>query len=150
MRFGFTCSGLKDNEFRVGPDKPPANLYFYIALLYDYTTRSRYLKIGTAKRLDYRYDSKRLMGYNYRFGGGHKYTHVRILAAVSVEEDKAYSMEDEAREVIKKMKGFTWVPNDRFRYFLLPQTIELPENEFTFVLDKNENGEKYKIYGRLA
>lgn len=150
MHFGFTCSGLKDNDFRIGSDKLPASLYFYIALLYDYTTRSRYLKVGTAKRLDYRYDSKRLMGYNYRFGGGHKYTHVRILAAVSVEEDKAYSMEDEAREVIKKMKGFTWVPNDRFRYFLLPQTIELPENEFTFVLDKNENGEKYKIYGRLA
>lgn len=75
---------------------------------------------------------------------------MRILSAVSVEKDKAYSMENEAREVIKKMKGFVYVPNDRFRYFLLPQTIELPENEFTFVLDKNEYGEKYKIYGRFA
>lgn len=150
MYFGFTCSGLKDNDFRISSNRAPENLYFYIALLYDYTTRSRYLKVGTAKKLDKRYDPKYLMGYNYRFGGGHKYTHVRILAAISVEKNKAYSMENEAREVIKKMKGFTWVPNDRFRYFLLPQTIELPENEFTFVLDKNEHGEKYKIYGRLA
>ena len=150
MYFGFTCSGLKDNDFRIGSNRAPENLYFYIALLYDYTTRSRYLKVGTAKKLDKRYDPKYLMGCNYRFGGGHKYTHVRILAAVSVEKDKAYSMENEAREVIKKMKGFTWIPNDRFRYFLLPQTIELPENEFTFVLDKNEHGEKYKIYGRFA
>ena len=150
MRFGFTCSGLKDNNFRIGPDQPSATLYFYIALLYDYTTRSRYLKIGTAKTLEQRYNPKYPIGYSYRFGGGHKYTHVRILAAISVEEDKAYSMENEAREVIKKMKGYTWIPNDRFRYFLLPQTIELPENEFTFVLDRNENGEKYKIYGRFA
>ena len=59
-------------------------------------------------------------------------------------------MENEAREVIKKMNGLVYIPNDRFRYFLLPQTIELPENEFTFVLDKNKYGEKYKIYGRFA
>lgn len=48
------------------------------------------------------------------------------------------------------MRVLKYIPNDRFRYFLLPQTIELPENEFTFVLDKNEYGEKYKIYGRFA
>lgn len=150
MYFGHAVSGLKDNVFQTSNKGIPANLYFYIALLYDYNTRSRYLKIGTAKKLSQRYDLKSPIGRKYRLCGNHNYTHVRILSAVSVEKDKAYSMENEAREVIKKMKGFVYVPNDRFRYFLLPQTIELPENEFTFVLDKNEYGEKYKIYGRFA
>lgn len=107
-------------------------------------------KQGRPKKLSQRYDLKSPIGRKYRLCGNHNYTHVRILSAVSVEKDKAYSMENEAREVIKKMKGFVYIPNDRFRYFLLPQTIELPENEFTFVLDKNEYGEKYKIYGRFA
>lgn len=49
MYFGHAVSGLKDNVFQVSYDGVPANLYFYIALLYDYNTRSRYLKIGTAK-----------------------------------------------------------------------------------------------------
>ena len=150
MYFGHAVSGLKDNVFQTSNKGIPANLYFYIALLYDYNTRSRYLKIGTAKKLTERYDLKSPIARKYRLYGNHNYTHVRILSAVSVEKDKAYSMENEAREVIKKMKGFVYVPNDRFRYFLLPQTIELPENEFTFVLDKNEYGEKYKIYGRFA
>lgn len=150
MYFGHAISGLKDNVFQVGDNEIPAKLYFYIALLYDYNTRSRYLKIGTAKKLSQRYDLKSPIARKYRLYGNYNYTHVRILSAISVEKDKAYSMENEAREVIKKMKGFVYVPNDRFRYFLLPQTIELPENEFTFVLDKNEYGEKYKIYGRFA
>ena len=150
MYFGHAISGLKDNVFQTTNKGIPANLYFYIALLYDYNTRSRYLKIGTAKKLTERYGLNSLIAKRYRFCGNYNYTHVRILSAVSVEKDKAYSMENEAREVIKKMKGFIYIPNDRFRYFLLPQTIELPENEFTFVLDKNEYGEKYKIYGRFA
>lgn len=150
MYFGYVVSGLKDNVFQVSDEGMPANLYFYIALLYDYNARSRYLKIGTAKKLTARYDLKSPIAKKYRLYSNHNYTHVRILSAVSVEKDKAYSMENEAREVIKKMKGFVYVPNDRFRYFLLPQTIELPKNEFTFVLDKNEYGEKYKIYGRFA
>lgn len=150
MYFGHAISGLKDNVFQINDKGVPANLYFYIALLYDYNTRSRYLKIGTAKKLTKRYGLNSSLAKRYRFCGNYNYTHVRILSAVSVEKDKAYSMENEAREVIKKMKGFVYIPNDRFRYFLLPQTIELPENEFTFVLDKNEYGEKYKIYGRFA
>ena len=150
MYFGYAVSGLKDNVFQVSDEGMPANLYFYIALLYDYNTRSRYLKIGTAKKLTARYDLKSPVARKYRLYGNHNYTHVRILSAVSIEKDKAYSMENEAREVIKKMNGFVYIPNDRFRYFLLPQTNELPENEFTFGLDKNEYGEKYKIYGRFA
>ena len=150
MYFGHAVSGLKDNVFQVSNKGMPANLYFYIALLYDYNTRSRYLKIGTVKKLTQRYDLKSPIDRNYRLYGNYNYTHVRILSAVSVEKDKAYSMENEAREVIKKMNGFVYIPNDRFRYFLLPQTIELPENEFTFVLNKNEYGEKYKIYWRFA
>ena len=150
MYFGQAVSGLKAHGFQVSNVGVPAYLYFYIALLYDYNTRSRYLKIGTAKKLTARYDLKSPVARKYRLYGNHNYTHVRILSAVSVEKDKAYSMENEAREVIKKMNGLVYIPNDRFRYFLLPQTIELPENEFTFVLDKNEYGEKYKIYGRFA
>lgn len=49
MYFGYAVSGLKDNVFQVSDEGMPANLYFYIALLYDYNTRSRHLKIGTAK-----------------------------------------------------------------------------------------------------
>lgn len=106
MYFGYAVSGLKDNVFQVSDEGMPANLYFYIALLYDYNTRSRYLKIGTTKKLTARYDLKSPVARKYRLYGNHNYTHVRILSVVSVEKDKAYSMENEAREVIKKMKGF--------------------------------------------
>lgn len=44
MYFGHAISGLKDNVFQVSNKEIPANLYFYIALLYDYNTRSRYLR----------------------------------------------------------------------------------------------------------
>ena len=109
MYFGHAISGLKDNVFQVSNKELPANLYFYIALLYDYNTHSRYLKIGTAKRLSQRYDLKSPIARNYRLYGNYNYTYVRILSAVSVEKDKAYSMENEAREVIKKMKGFVYI-----------------------------------------
>lgn len=54
-----------------------------------------------------------------------------------------YLMYDEERTFMR-------VLNEHLEHNLLPQTIELPENEFTFVLDKNAHGEKYKIYGRFA
>lgn len=149
MYFGYARSDWKDNDFSFD-SVHGAMVYFYIALLYDKKTHTRYLKVGTAKNINKRYNANYPIGRRYRFNSGHNYTHVRILATIAVETAQAYSLEKEAREILKKVKGLTWVPNDRFRYFLLPQTIKLPKNNFLFTLEKGEYGEKYAIFGRLT
>lgn len=148
MFVGLALSDWKDNHFTCDLQQPDC-LWFYIAILYDYNTRSRYLKIGTARQLNKRYNPNSPTGKKYRYSNAHQYTHVRLLAAVQLDRTTAEDFEIQARKVLQQEKGLVYIPLDRFKYFLLPTTIEIPKYEFTFKLYKGEHGEAYKIYGRL-
>ena len=149
MRYGRVQSKWKDNSFTLPQLEKTSMSYFYIAILYDLNTHSRYLKIGITTSLRSRYNIDSPIGRVYRFQQGHNYTHIRLLAAIQVELNIAEDLEKESRRILQQEKGLSYVPNDRFRYFLLPASIEIPKYELLFKLYKNEYGEAYKIYGRL-
>ena len=149
MRYGRAQSKWKDNSFTLPLLTMNSMSYFYIAILYDLNTRSRYLKIGIATNLRTRYRIDSPIGKDYRFRQGYNYTHVRLLAAIQVELDIAKDLEKESRRILQQEKGLVYIPNDRFQYFLLPASIEIPKYELLFKLYKSEYGEAYKIYGRL-
>ena len=96
----------------------PANPLFYVVLLQ--IGYLRYLKIGTAEN-----------GIGARFGGKDydKYSSIKILYVAELEataKDKknvCYHVEDLTRSALREMKGFTFVRNDRFKYFQLPAEI---------------------------
>ena len=96
----------------------PANPLFYVVLLQ--IGYLRYLKIGTAEN-----------GIGARFGGKDydKYSSIKILYVAEPEataKDKknvCYHVEDLTRSALREMKGFTFVRNDRFKYFQLPAEI---------------------------
>lgn len=96
----------------------PANPLFYVVLLQ--IGYLRYLKIGTAEN-----------GIGARFGGRDydKYSSIKILYVAELEataKDKknvCYHVEDLTRSALREMKGFTFVRNDRFKYFQLPAEI---------------------------
>lgn len=149
MQYGRVQSKWKDNSFTFPPSVKIPMSYFYIAILYDLNTHSRYLKIGITTSLRSRYNINSPIGKVYRFQQGHNYTHVRLLAAIQVESNIAEDLERESRRILQQEKGLIYIPNDRFRYFLLPTSIEIPKYELLFKLYKSEYGEAYKIYGRL-
>ena len=107
-----------------------ANPMFYIVLLQ--IGYLRYLKIGTAEN-----------GIGARFSSADykKYSHIKLLYVAELEatekdhKNVCYHVEDLTRSAIREMKGFTFVRNDRFKYFQLPQ--ELPVytgmNNYTMV-----------------
>ena len=108
----------------------PANPLFYVVLLQ--IGYLRYLKIGTAEN-----------GIGARFGGKDydKYSSIKILYVAELEataKDKknvCYHVEDLTRSALREMKGFTFVRNDRFKYFQLPAEIPVytSMNNYTMV-----------------
>ena len=94
------------------------NPLFYIVLLQ--IGYLRYLKIGTAEN-----------GIGARFSATDykKYSHIKILYVAELEATKkdnknvCYHVEDLTRSAIREMNGFTFVKNDRFKYFQLPAEI---------------------------
>lgn len=108
----------------------PANPLFYVVLLQ--IGYLRYLKIGTAEN-----------GIGARFGGKdyEKYSHIKLLYVAELEataKDKknvCYHVEDLTRSALREMKGFTFVRNDRFKYFQLPAEIPVytSMNNYTMV-----------------
>jgi len=101
--------------YRTNKDNP----LFYVTLLQ--TGYLRYLKIGTAEN-----------GIGARFGAEDykKYSFIKLLYVAELQATKkdkknvCYHVEDLTRSAIREMKGFTFVKNDRFKYFQLP--AELP------------------------
>ena len=96
----------------------PNNPLFYVTLLQK--GRQRFLKIGTAEN-----------GIGARFGGKdyQQYSTIKILYVAeckATEKDHknvCYHIEDLTRSALREMKGFTFVRNDRFKYFQLPNEI---------------------------
>lgn len=98
----------------------PLNPMFYVVLLQ--LGRIRFLKIGTAEN-----------GVGVRFCAQDykKYNFMKILYVAELEatpKDKknvCYHVEDLTRSALREMKGLTFVKNDRFKYFRLPDEIPL-------------------------
>lgn len=94
------------------------NPMFYVVTLQWH--KIRFLKIGTAEN-----------GVKTRFAGADykKYSTIKFLYVAELKADKknkknvCYHVEDLTRSAIREMKGFTFVKNDRFRYFQLPEAI---------------------------
>ena len=106
------------------------NPFFYIVVLQ--MGRVRFLKIGTAENsLRGRFSQA-----DYK-----KYSSIKILYAAELESDKknkknvCYHVEDLTRSAIREMKGFTFVKNDRFKFFQLPDQLPVftGMNNYTLV-----------------
>ena len=95
-----------------------ANPMFYVVLLQ--MGYLRFLKIGTAENGV----EKRFSAQDYK-----KYSSMKILYVAELEATKkdkknvCYHVEDLTRSALREMKGFTFVKNDRFKYFQLPAEI---------------------------
>lgn len=95
------------------------NSMFYVVRLQ--TGRQRYLKIGTTERTI----GERFKGKDYK-----KYSTIKFLYVAEVTTDKnpkdgCYHIEDLTRSAIREQKGFTFVKNDRFKYFKLPKSLRV-------------------------
>lgn len=96
------------------------NPLFYVVLLQK--GKMRYLKIGTAEN-----------GIGARFGSEDykKYSTIKILYVAELQATKkdkknvCYHVEDLTRSALRETKGFTFVRNDRFKYFQLPKEIPI-------------------------
>jgi hypothetical protein len=95
------------------------NPMFYVVLLQH--KRTRYLKIGTAEN-----------GIGSRFcqADYKKYSTIKLLYVAELTNDKnpkdaCYHVEDLTRSALREMKGFTFVKNDRFKYFRIPDRIPI-------------------------
>lgn len=91
--------------------------YFYIATIQK--QRHRYLKIGTTERPP----GKRFRDADYR-----KYSTVKVCYVAQIESDKpggCYHVEDLTRSALRETKGLTFIKNDRFRYFQLPDEVPI-------------------------
>lgn len=89
---------------------------FYLVFLQT-MTGIRYFKIGTTEK-----------GLGTRFGGADykKYSVVRLMCVIELDHiNGCYQFEDCARSFLRFEKGFTWVKNDRFKYFTLPEVVPL-------------------------
>lgn len=100
----------------------PENTFFYVVKLQK--GRQRFLKIGTTETTI----GKRFSGRDYK-----KYSTIKFLYVAEVTTDKrvkdgCYHIEDLTRSAIRETKGFTFVKNDRFKYFLLPKTLKIYTN----------------------
>ena len=96
------------------------NPMFYVVVLQQ--GRTRYLKIGTAENgIKSRFSNK-----DYK-----KYSHIKFLYVAELKSTKksgknvCYYVEDLTRSAIREMSGFTFVKNDRFKYFQLPNEIPI-------------------------
>lgn len=89
---------------------------FYVVSLQT-PNRHRYFKVGTTeKTLRERFTMK-----DYQ-----RYPVVRIMLALELEKkNDCYQLEDLTKAFFRYAKGYTWVKNDRFNYFTLPQEIPL-------------------------
>jgi hypothetical protein len=94
------------------------NPLFYVVLLQ--MGRIRFLKIGTAENGI----KSRFRATDYK-----KYSFIKLLYVAELkatEKDQknvCYHVEDLTRSALREMKGFTFVKNDRFKYFSLPNEI---------------------------
>ncbi|MGN1034626.1 MAG: GIY-YIG nuclease family protein [Oscillospiraceae bacterium] len=95
--------------------KRKENSLFYVAILQKHY--NRYLKIGTTERtIKERFSQK-----DYQ-----EYTNIKILYVVELNSKiSCYHVEDLTRSAIRELKGMTFVKNDRFKYFQLPEQIPI-------------------------
>lgn len=108
----------------------PENPLFYVTLLQE--GRTRFLKIGTAEN-----------GIGRRFNSDDydKYSFIKILYVAELKATRkngknvCYHVEDLTRSALREMSGFTFVRNDRFKYFQLPDEIPVYTgmNNYTMV-----------------
>lgn len=94
---------------------------FYILILQK--GRQRYLKIGTTTKTL----AQRLSNQDYK-----KYTNIKVLYVAELTSEykdlrrrkhACLHVEDLTRSAIREMKGFTYIENDRFQYFTLPEYL---------------------------
>lgn len=102
------------------------NSLFYVVRLQQ--GRHRYLKIGTTEKTI----KQRFSANDYK-----KYSTIKFLYVAEVTTDKnpkdaCYHVEDLTRSAIRETKGFTFVKNDRFKYFNLPKTLKIYTNLSNF------------------
>lgn len=139
------------NEIPTTSCRPKRKL-FYLATLYDKKTKKFFFKIGITRNICFRYSCEKSAGYHYRKGQGHDYSAVKILFYVKLSEEEAILLEKVMREELKNEKyhlGF--VPYDRFTFFRLPETINIPyDNEYYFKLEYGKNGRYYNLKKREA
>lgn len=96
------------------------NGLFYVVRLHK--GRERFLKIGTTERtITQRFNAK-----DYK-----KYTSVKFLYVAEISRkgsnpfDGIYEVEDLTRVHLMNTSGFSFVKNDRFRYFQLPEKLPI-------------------------
>jgi hypothetical protein len=99
---------------------------FYILILQK--GRQRYLKIGTTTKTL----AQRLSNKDYK-----QYTNIKVLyvAELTCEYKElkrrmqaCKHVEDLTRSAIRELKGFTFIENDRFQYFNLPEYLPMYTN----------------------
>lgn len=95
------------------------NTLFYVVRLHK--GRQRFLKIGTTERSI----KQRFSGKDYKKYSTIKFLYVAELTADKNPKDACYHVEDLTRSAIRETKGFTFVKNDRFKYFQLPKSLKV-------------------------
>lgn len=95
------------------------NTLFYVVRLHK--GRQRFLKIGTTERSI----KQRFSGNDYKKYSTIKFLYVAELTADKNPKDACYHVEDLTRSAIRETKGFTFVKNDRFKYFQLPKSLKV-------------------------
>lgn len=105
--------GKKDFSYRKSCKK---HSIFYIVFLQTHEGH-RYLKFGTTEQS---------LGARFAMDDYKKYAVVRILLMIELDsKNDCYQLEDLTKAYFRYEKGFTWVKNDRFNYFTLPDEIPL-------------------------
>lgn len=89
--------------------------YFYIIKCHK--GRRRYIKIGTTERTI----AARFNRYEYDID--------EVLFVAEVKD--CYKWEDTVRELLKGVKGFSFQRNDRFKYFQIPEFMNIIKNMVT-------------------
>ena len=93
------------------------NIAYYV-LLQD--GHRRYLKIGTSTR-----GTKRFKDRDYA-----KYSKITPLFIFEIDSlNGIYDFEDLNKVYLRNLKGLSWIQNDRFTFFLLPEELPIFTDE---------------------
>lgn len=95
--------------------KSEGRYFVYYALVQDRETHTRYLKIGTTERGTARFNDVRTYG---------RYSVIRPLYMAEVStRDEMMGFESLNRGLLIFQKGLSFVENDRFKFFKLPEYL---------------------------
>lgn len=102
------------------PQTDKRNPMFYIVMIQK--GRQRFIKVGTAENgIKYRFIQK-----DYKAYSTIRFLYVAELKATEREgKSICYHIEDLTRSALREMQGLTFVKNDRFKFFQIPNEIPL-------------------------